>query len=525
MEMYRNISIWVMLTALLLVGCTDHEVLTTYEVVKETYNPIPISFSPYVGTEQEVEATTRADLNYLIYYMRDFNISNNQFRYRNIPFLGEQRSGHTRIGHAAYNNYIVGVYGFWHDGSDWETDKDKTTLQADFMTNQPLLHLWKNNTDGPYWTYSPLKYWPNNNASGGTNGYSTETDKVTFISYYPFQDYSGGEYYKDGTGTSTTEPVATLKSNTATIPADGIQYWTFEDNAVYKTKNNINLTCITPPAKNATWKAAYTFGFQQKAETKDHLDFMLGINEDVTKQNIGNNVTLNLRHALCAVYVKVNFDGWARESNNVYVEEMPDNVKWTINSVTLAGVYDKGTVTPKTTANGTGFDWTLITEDELGNPISPVDYTIFTEDPRPIGNFNVSLKDDYTSDKPLSQKYKRTTGSGYLEKDNVYTTSNGAGLKWLILALPQKANENTYLKIDYDLEYTYNTGIEPLKVVYKNCKESYKLPTGTFDFPAGKRVVFNVYFYLKSVSMDATMADWDEEEYYNIEEGKGVVEE
>lgn len=525
--MNKIINIWIVWAVLLLVGCTDHEVLTTYEEVKEAYDPIPIAFSPYIGTTQDLEATTRADLNFLSYYLRDIKINNNQYRFRNIPFLGEQRSSHTRIGHTAYNNYIVGVYGFWHDGSDWETDKNKAGLQADFMTNQPLLHLWRDDPQGPYWTYSPLKYWPNNNASGGANGYSTATDKVTFISYYPFQDYNGYEYYKDGQGESTTEPLSIPNSGAGTT-VDGVAYWTFQDTPANKTKNNLDLTCITPPAKDATGEAAYTFGFQQKAQTKDHLDFMLGINKDISKQDIGNSVTLNLRHALCAVYVNVSFDGWAKESANVFLEQMPDNIKWTVNSVTLTGMYDRGTVTPYPTATGTGFNWALITDDGLGNPIPPVDYTIFTETPRPIGNFNISNNEGYNSSLPISDgnmKYKRTTASGYIEKNNVYYyNNNGSGFKWLILALPQKANENTYLKIDYDLEYTYNSGAEPQKVVYKNCKESYKLPTGTFDFPAGKRVVFNITFFLKSIGMDALLTEW-EEEYYNVEENTGVVEE
>ena len=528
--MNKIINIWIVWAVLLLVGCTDHEVLTTYEEVKEAYDPIPIAFSPYIGTTQDLEATTRADLNFLSYYLKDNNINKNDYRFRNIPFLGEQRSSHTRIGHTAYNNYIVGVYGFWHDGSDWETDKNKACLQADFMTNQPLLHLWRDDPQGPYWTYSPLKYWPNNNASGGANGYSTATDKVTFISYYPFQDYNGYEYYKDGQGESTTEPLSIPNSGAGTT-VDGVAYWTFQDTPANKTKNNLDLTCITPPAKDATGEAAYTFGFQQKALTKDHLDFMLGINKDISKQDIGNSVTLNLRHALCAVYVKLAFgDGTSNNSNvfkeapNVYASELPDQINWTVNSVTLTGMYDRGTVTPYPTATGTGFNWTLITDDGLGNPISPVEYKIFTEGDA-YGRYTITEK-DYDEDKPISSSNMKYKSTNYSVKgnDSPYTVSNGAGLKLLILALPQKANENTYLKIDYDLEYTYNTGSEPLTVNYKNCKESYKLPTGTFDFPAGKRVVFNVNFYSKSVGMDAIVTDWDEE-YYNVEENTGVVEE
>ena len=517
-RMYRFFYLYLLL--MFFYGCTDSEVILTHDNVKDSVSPTPIMFSPYVGSSLVDSVSTRADLNLLSSY-------GNDIRYRNIPFLGEQRNTNRRLGHSAYNNYIVGVYGFWHDGSNWETDKDKAGLQADFMTNQPLLHLWKNNTTGPYWTYSPLKYWPNNSASGGSNGYSTETDKVTFISYYPFQDYSGGEYYKDGTGTSTTEPIATLKHNSPTKPADGIEYLTFQNTDANKTKNNLDLTCITPPAKDATGEAAYTFGFQQKAETKDHLDFMIGINQDVTKQDIGSNVTLNLRHALCLVRFKVNFYP-VQTSSNTYIDVKPTSVEWEVNSVTLTGMYDKGTVKPVIENGNVTFDW------ELDENEPQKSYQVFTHDTKendknkrfyPYYYTQITENAGYDPSKPIAgnnKKYIIKSGTENATGSlSFYTNQQGEGYKWFILALPQTANEDTYIDVDYDFTYTYD---DDDIVVYKGCKEHIKVPNNV-NFQSGKYLEFTLNFYLHTITMDATMADWDEEEYYNIEEGKGVVEE
>ena len=335
------IKIGMMAFAFCLAGCAEQDIVSSFEEVKETVAPVPISFSPYYASSHEINAETRANTNYLSHY--DFDKGN--FRFLDIPFLGEQRNGYNRIGHAAYNNYIVGVYGFWHQGSDWDTDKESNDLEADFMTNQPLLHLWKDNTVTAYWTYTPLKYWPNNDANGGSNGYSDATDKVTFVSYFPYQDYEGGPYYKDGTGESNTDPISTLNSGGG-VKIDGVYYYTFDATDANITKTNADLRCITPPAKNAKGKAAYTFGFDQKDAIAEHIDFMLGINEDVTKQSIVSSVKLKLRHALCAVKMEVAYNPLLDAPGDVYVQQAPDRVEWTVNSMILTGMYDKGTVTP-----------------------------------------------------------------------------------------------------------------------------------------------------------------------------------
>ena len=510
--MKREINIlWALL--FILWGCSDSEIITSYEEVKEVMSPpVPIIFSPYVGTAQE-EAATRADLNFLSSY-------GNDIRYRNIPFKGEQRNTNRRLGHLAYNNYIVGVYGFFHKGSDWATDTNEANidnLNADFMTNQPLLHEWKDNTVGPYWTYSPTKYWPNNNAAGGTNGYSTHTDKVTFISYYPFQDYEGGEYYKDGTGTSTTDPIATLPTTgTAVTPQDGIGYWTFPNNNTYKQRNNIKLDdCIIPPAKDGNGVDAFTFSFQQKENVNEHIDFLMGINNDLTKQSVTNSVTLNLKHTLCLVRFKVNF--YPRQAaSNEYLDEMPSSLEWEVNSVTLTGMYDKGTVKPVIENGNVSFDW------QLDKNKNKVNYEVFTHASKennknnrlyPAYFSNFTLNTGYDPSKPINNNNHKYIPQGENSTGSLsfYTNLQGEGFKWFILALPQESTDDTYIDIDYNLTYTYSGGNEPKTVVYPHCKEHIKVPN-TVKFLGGKYLEFTLNFYLKGIKMDAQLIDWDEGE-------------
>ena len=85
---------------------------------------------------------------------------------------------------------VVGVYGFYHDNSTFATDPDNI---ADFMYHTALTKQ----SDGS-WTYSPIKYWPN---EYGTGANSTDIDRLSFWGYYP-REAAGLNLYKPGTTTA-----------------------------------------------------------------------------------------------------------------------------------------------------------------------------------------------------------------------------------------------------------------------------------------------------------------------------------
>ena len=70
----------------------------------------------------------------------------------------------------------MGVYAYYHDGSLWATDAANN--QPDFMWNQQCTF----NADLNAFVYTPLKYWPNE-----------ESDKLSFIAYYPFTNTESQE--------------------------------------------------------------------------------------------------------------------------------------------------------------------------------------------------------------------------------------------------------------------------------------------------------------------------------------------
>lgn len=63
----------------------------------------------------------------------------------------------------------IGVYAYYTNNSTW--DGTITSFQPNFMKNQNVTYSEDN------WTYTPVKYWPNE-----------EADKLSFLAYYPYSE-------------------------------------------------------------------------------------------------------------------------------------------------------------------------------------------------------------------------------------------------------------------------------------------------------------------------------------------------
>ena len=82
----------------------------------------------------------------------------------------------------------IGVYAYYHDNTTWSA-----AAVPNFMWNQQATCLEK----GGNFSYSPLKYWPNES-----------DDKLSFIAYFPYTAESPGhtdtpEYPDNATGLRT----------------------------------------------------------------------------------------------------------------------------------------------------------------------------------------------------------------------------------------------------------------------------------------------------------------------------------
>ena len=496
--------------------CSKNEVLESYQEIKRATEPVPLTFNPYIGSLNEEEANTRADYNYLIMNMTKGNTTNvfNIFPWKNnsnpeIYQRGQKEPSSDNFRFAQNNSWIVGIYGYYDH--NWEKDeaitwnelKEDSKLESNFMTNQPLEHLNnsnKNNSTGDnqaYWEYNPKRYWPNStftdekdtSGNNSPDGIDDTPVNVTFISYYPFQDYEDGEYW-----------CAHLEN------------------------------CIEPPAKDATGTDAFTFTFTQKPNVQDHVDFMLGINEDMNDRSVNSNgIDLKLSHTLCAV--EFGF----RTTDKFKVNDASYNsLNLVINSVSLEGLYGKGKVFPYTYIdNGNtkiGFNWELLGEDNRT-------YTLSFDDAIADKLFYNSTPNK-CMDKPTFSKNNQRVDrlaiyeNNYSDKSANYdwvgnnTYANGRGMKYLMLVVPQKVNtdknglpKKAYLVVNYDVIIDYKDGS---KNIYERCEERIQLQDYEFHnpsesegqlFKAGKQLSVNVEIKSpQEIAMDAVVeSDWGAE--------------
>lgn len=565
---FENIWLIVLLVGIL-TGCTDHEILDTYEEVgdvvrlEEEETLMPFDLEPYISSQTEATADTRADLNYLTYPSDNtgsYRISHFQY----IPALGvkigtngwyggNSANYNYRFGRTAYNSYMVGVFAYSHGTTDWDTAK--ASAEANLMTNQPILRLPNNPINDPsknytqdnlntasVWKYTPKKYWPNGDGN-----------KVTFIAYYPFQDYktmedgSAGTYYRNGEGT-TSNPIS---SNPIIIDGKS-HYDPWNDGTLY---SNVDLTCIKPPYadadgnfENTSGSSAYTFIFKQKNNVREHIDFLMGITQNQTRKGVADNAANKISLKLCHTLTAVKFNITLNEDLGLLEgQTAPTRIEAIINSIGLEGLYTQGKVYPYIENGTTKFNWnnqqfqdapfdnnlSNLVEFDVNNT-GTVQYPFIkaNQDDRPTFVYDGSTwTKDYNLDVNIYNNHKN--GVGASDKYG----ENSRGYRYMLLVIPQyvekepdgsattPAIREPKLVVNYTVKYTYSDGSA---VYYPDQKSS--LPLKDFSdggalFKPGKMLTFNVKYNLYGIQMDATMADWDEEEYYNIEEGKGVVEE
>ena len=481
--------LWSVVAAILVISCSEQEMLDSYQTIKNDTQPVPLAFSPYLGTSIEEEANTRADLNYLTRVGKD-GASDGNSSFNTFPWVDPSgayiyQKGGAGVGWDPYrfaqnNSYIVGIYGYynhnWEEDTpiSWSTLKEDENLTANFMTNQPLFHYGTADNNAT-WEYSPLRYWPNSTVTDSNSDGADDTPvNVTFVNYYPFQDFSGE----------------------------------------YKQSNLEN--CIEPPVPGATGTDAYTFTFTQKEDLTKQVDFLLGINADEHDRSLSSDgINLRLRHTLCAVLFDLR---------TLPEYPIPNNVRYDINSISLEGLYGKGKVYP--TTDVPGFVWQDLDNDGTT-------YTLTFNDPKNFNDlftrpyFDGSL--NYTEQRLSREiiynnnKTANKAKGQYWDYPGTYaygpSGAKGRGMKYLMLVIPQKAEtddngkaKDAFIVVDYDLTVTNGDD----KVVYKNNREKIKLKDSTNDknsgqlFNAGKYLTFNLQIKGPlGITMDAAVeSEW-----------------
>lgn len=237
----------------------------------------------------------------------------------------------TTLQAAASNGF--GVFGYYTDADDYDS-----STKANFMYNQQVTYA------GSAWSYSPIKYWPNEH---GTSATSTDTDKLTFLAYAPF--VANNDIANDK-GVSITD-------KTGSAAAD--------EGIIAMTANNV--------AGDAT------LTFKVPASSEEQIDLLYGVlaatyvdvegntigtvgdpMENLTKQKTDGKINILFKHALAKVAIDIK-EVVDADAPTTTVNPVSGDTKVVVKSVKLNGTAI-GTQAKLNLYTGAWSDFTTATE-------------------------------------------------------------------------------------------------------------------------------------------------------------------
>lgn len=181
---------------------------------------------------------------------------------------------------ATVQNNSFGVFAYYTGGDDYTSS---TSIAPNFMYDQKV--TW--DSGASKWTYTPVKYWPNNGYYPGTGTVDASfTDKITFMAYSPYSA-------------------------------------------------NSNST-VTPSAKDATGHAKLTFTV--KDAVGEQVDLLAAKLENQRKQSTTGKLDFNFQHVLSRVGFTV---ATVVDDTGTTPSALHANTKIQVKKVELLGNFDK----------------------------------------------------------------------------------------------------------------------------------------------------------------------------------------
>lgn len=343
-----------------------------------------------------------------------------------------------------------------------------------FMYNQQVTH------DGSDWTYSPIKYWPNEN---GTNG-SQDADYLSFFAYAPYAEVDGS------TGCVTTEP------------------------------KNSGIVALTRAKDSGDPLVSYYASFNP-SECVD-LCWAAPLLDQKRPDNIGEKETFNFHHALAALNVQIDADV---DVVSHATSSLDGKTRIWVRSVTFEGFATKGKLNLNNSASiphwyGLGCDCDLTSTpitiyDGRSNRHEGIAQAL---NERPTGlNPELVQSAPYTVNPEGGTPetiFSSTTTGVTTSLVNLFGSSSAIDAP--IYVIP--TNDPLRVTIEYDVE-TYDPKLTSQYLsdgrthgsTIENSISAY-ITNGTTPIvmEAGKQYTLNLHLGVASVKMNASVTPWDD---------------
>ena len=359
--------------------------------------------------------------------------------------------GNTENGELALTSGF-GVFAYYTGTTNFETWSQGDNVTPNFMYNQKVTGK---SVDGKVtWSYSPVKYWPNNVG-----------DKVTFLAYAPYYEN------KEITGTKLTFNIS---------------------NTNIKGQEDILYLCQNAPTSEAAEE-----GEEEATSTSctaNHKTI------DLTKQKVDEVVNFHFLHALSRIAFNaevmadyVNGDSTGKDDDDTTTSngDLASETKITIEEIELIGkFYAQGTLdlnggswTPVASTND--YNFKLVSGDS-GNLQNyefdgAADEGDNVEEDADVSKRQVNLADSYLMIIP--QEFK-ASGEELAE---------GEGIK---------------IRVKYTVVTTDSNNEKNSSTVTNDITSD----EFAFNFEQGKAYSFNLHLGMTSVKLTATVEGWGDEE-------------
>ena len=318
-----------------------------------------------------------------------------------------------------------------------------------FMYNQEVT------CSGGYWTYSPVKYWPNQLDDNGINGVPQAAQQVSFFAYAPYVETPGG---------------------TAGIVALSDAEATGDPTITYKVSADLdqNVDLVWGTANGSDWTNA-------AGETKTLTEGLPIL--DIKKPSVDTRVAFKFYHALAQLNLT------AQGSYNIVGAGgmAQDGVKITIGEVklTVPDQYNMGILNLNNTSAKTPL-WDLTTP---GTSEVDLDLTVSGT------KLNAAVLDEGAKTAAAQSATGVTAIEGPVLADGKYFT-----------LLPRVASTTVTVRVTY-----YVTTDDPkLDGGYSRVKNVIeKSIVFSQGFQAGKKYNIKMVLGLTSVTLSAEVADWE----------------
>lgn len=327
--------------------------------------------------------------------------------------------------------------------------------------------MYNTKVSGADWTYSPLRYWPNETGTDKNGATSDNVDHLTFFAYAPYVTPSDNA---TGAITGATEGITALTGNAATTDPK-VTY------VVAATpEKSVDLLWGVVPAGTTKWSNV-TGTDIDIAEGKPYLNLI--------KPNTTQKVNFNFRHALAKLGLKVvgAFDA------------VTGGTKDAATKITVASV----------TIEGTGFKKTAVLNLNNTTANEPL-----WEAVKDAGDIKLTVSDANLNSKIKdSGKDEAQTVDGVTETAKDLLNSDATSAQKAFMIIPSSA-ENKSLKVTID--YYVNTTDASLSKGYSRVENKITKTITGFAPEAGKNYTLLLSLGMTSVKVSATVSDWTTED-------------